>query len=226
MFCQNNIDIIYEEINNILINIFCFDCNCKVKETELVDKTLCKLLKEDFYHHSCDECCDCRCKCISLVSYLVAYIDYIEECTNCGKNYGYLAQINRLKCILENLEKLLCQLKCLQAKDCHLLAKVLCVLFEILETIASIIAKLKNIECLCDYHLCCKADILECMLCNLVNSISNLEESVSELAHLVIELTSLNIINCTSCTVSKHAKTKNKDYIKDYCDQKSLKYFD
>ncbi|HSQ90404.1 hypothetical protein, partial [Romboutsia sp.] len=169
------------------------------------------------------------------IDLLIITICDIEKCSYCDKNYGYLLQIDRFKCILKNLKKLLYQLKCLPTKDCELLSKVLCALFEIIELIQNIISKINNIECLCKSHLCCKCEILECMICMLVEEIDKLEERVSTLAQLVLQIASLNIINCTTCTTSNFCTPKKRDYLRKYCktcysdcdccNQKAPKYY-
>ncbi len=238
----------YLDILNTIQKDLCMikaDVFCTYKDFHnILNNILCDLLNKKFnnYNHFCDnincnkycddECCKCSDKkCVSIIDFLICYTHYIEENTNCHKNYGYLAQVDRLKCILKNLETLLCQLKCLCVKDCDLLSEVLCLIYDILQTLENIISRLNNIECLCKLHSKCKSKTLECLLCGLVEDITKLEEKVYELGHLVLEITSSNIINCTPCTVSTTGYScKTKDYAKDYCDSyydkcKQKKYF-
>lgn len=214
MTCNQNLTNIYESLCNIRFNLFCIN-DCHLKEYDIVNNLICEFLNEQFCKPEPNECEELEC--ISLIDLLIITICNIEKCSYCDKNYGYLLQIDRFKCILKNLKKLLCQLKCLPTKDCELLSKFLCILFEIIELIQNIISKINNIECLCKSHLCCKCEILECMLCMLVEEIDKLEGRVCDLGHIVLQIASLNIINCTTCTTSSSCIPKERDYLRKYC---------
>ena len=209
MICCYDLNTIYEYLNQLKIDLFCTN-SCKKREQDIVEEIVCKLIDNKFYK---ENSCECE-KDISLLEVLIYEITYIQKCGKCEENYGYLAQLERFKCILKNIKKLICQLGCLCLKKCELTAQLLCVLYEILELLQNIISKIVNIECICESCLCCKEEILECMLCNLVNVIGDLEERTQELAHIVLELTMKNIINCTPCTIA--SSTCKRDYVKDY----------
>ncbi|RDY24985.1 hypothetical protein CHF27_001940 [Romboutsia maritimum] len=216
-----DLDIIYKNLSEIKLNIFCnnFYSNiCNLTDTNIFKNLICKLSDKNFYksnYNKLDDCdcdcdydydydydCDCDCDCVSLIDLLIYNICEIENRTCCDKNYSYLLQINRLCCILQNFKKLLCQLKCFQNQNCNLISKIICLLIEILGLIENIISKIKNIECLCSSNLCCSCEISECLLCLLVEDIDLLEDKICTLAHLVLEIASLNIINCTTCTTN------------------------
>lgn len=228
MFCIEGLKSIYDEINKIKFDIFC-KCRCSKNEYKIIKEIACLLIEED-----CDYNCDRHC-CDNLIDQLICIICKIEKDACFDSNYAYLLQLDRFKCILKNIKKLLCQLKCLCTKDCCLISKVICILIDILELIANIISKINNIECLIDSYGCCKCDIIECLLCSLIEEIDELECRVSELAHLVLQIASQNIINCTTCTTARKCGCNKYDYtfgcsdICDYeiktCDPKFTKYY-
>lgn len=202
------------------------DCNCSyykddkekkyLKEVKIIRRVASIFLEKDFCTERSNEC-DKSCDCISLLDLLMINLWDIEENTYCKKNYGYLLQIDKLKCILKNFKNLICQLNCLSTKDCDLIAKSLCLLFKIIDLIESIISKINNIECLCNSHICCKCELIECMVCELEDEINCLERTVAELAYIVFDIASKEIINCTTCGASQCIKDKKRDYSNKYC---------
>jgi hypothetical protein len=164
---------------------------------------------------------------LDLLDFLIAII-CDTDLTFCEGNFAYLAQRQRLCCILRNLRKLLCQLKCFDFENikCDLLSKLLCLLLQIIEEIISIILDLIAIEALCaSPGFECRDETFECVFCNLVKNINNLEMLVNELACLVLEIASQQIIICTSCTTAacptKHKKSCDCDSHKCSCDKNS-----
>lgn len=231
-----NLKIIYETLNELKFDLLCdktcschecgdycmeenhcCECNCYkekhcLAETSLIRKIAENIIEDKFCTenlHEWDEDCHCR----SLLEILMVILCKIEEATCCKKNYGYLLQIDKLECILSNFKNLLCQLKCLSAKDCDLITKVLCTLFKSIDLLESIIAKINNIECLCKSHLHCKCELIECMVCDLEDEINCLEKTISDLACIVFEIASKEILNCTTCGVSECVKDKKRDYL-------------
>ena len=217
MNSNHNLEVIYEILNDIKFNLFCKD-DCFNEEEVIVKSVIDELLEENFCKEKEDNCD--KSKCINLITLLIKTISKIEECTCCKKNYGYLLQIDRFECILDNLKGLFCQLRCLKIRECDLVSKVLCILFKIIKLIADIISKINNIECLCKSKLHCECELLECMICDLAEEVEELEKQVSELACLVLEIASKNIINCTT---SRMCIYKKRDYLKDYCDHYYIK---
>lgn len=211
------LECIYKELSIIKYKLFCKN-ECHKKECDILEDLIFSLTDENSY---CDNPCDSKCNCHnckSLIDKLIDIICHIECKTECHKNYGYLQQLDRFMCLLENLKKLLCQLKCQCTKDCNLISETLCLFVKIFELIANIISKINNIECLCDSKLCCKSDILECLICMLLEDVTCLEDTISDLAHLVLEITSRNIINCTTCTTARYSTYKSRDYLSEYCE--------
>ena len=199
----------------------CCECSCYKEEQCLAETRLIKEISENIIedkfciekHYEWDE----DCHCISLLELLMVILCEIEEATCCKKNYGYLLQIDKLECILGNFKNLLYQLKCLSAKDCDLITKVLCTLFKSIDLLESIIARINNIECLCKSHLHCKSELIECMVCDLEEEINCLEKTISDLACIVFEIASKEILNCTTCGVSECVKNKKRDYLNRRC---------
>lgn len=216
MYHNDKLKIIYKFISDVKFDLFCID-DCHVKDSQLLKKLICELSEERFCHSKRFKDCD-ETICISFIDILLNTIEKLKERTCLNKHYGYLLQLQRLSCILENLKILLCQLKCVTVKDCELLSKTLCLIFKVLEIIQNIISKLNNIECSCESCSCCSDEISECLICMLVEDITELEEKVSDLAHLVLQIASLNIINCTTCTTACCSKPKKRDYLREYCE--------
>lgn len=209
------------EENNCYSKNECCECSCYKEEHCLAETRLIKEIAENIIEdkfcteklHEWDE----DCHCISLLELLMVILCEIEEDTWCKKNYGYLLQIDKLECILGNFKNLLCQLKCLSAKDCDLITKVLCTLFKSIDSLESIIAKINNIECLCKSQLDCKCELIECMVCDLEDEINCLEIIINDLACIVFEIASKEILNCTTCGVSECIKDKKRDYLNRHC---------
>ena len=149
------------------------------------------------------------------------------DLTFCNNNFAYLAQRQRLCCILINLRKLLCQLRCFDFENikCDLLSKLLCLLLQIIEEIISVVLDLIALEALCAADKFeCRNETFDCILCNLVKNINNLEMLINEISCLVLEIASQQIIICTSCTTSvcstKHKNFCDCDYHKCSCNKK------
>lgn len=214
MILINDLNILYNNLSDIKCDMFCKDKDY-LREHKLIEKIICDFFDKNISipmkhdHNNCD--------CFSLIDLLIGTISSIEKYSCCNKHHGYLLQISRLECILKNIDKLLCQLKCFPTKDCDLLAKTLCLLFEILELLANIIIKIKNLECLCNSRFDCKCEIFECLLRLLIEDINDLEDRISDLAQVVLKITSLNIINCTASTVAPHHIPRDRSYMMD-CD--------
>lgn len=220
MGCTYQLESIYKELSMLKYKLFCNN-ECHKKECEILHHLILPLVEEK---PSCNNSCDDKHKhdkYKNLIDRLLEMICHIENETKCNKNYGYLLQLERFMCLVENLKRLLCQLKCFCTKDCSLIGETLCLLVKILELIANIISKINNIECLCNTHLCCKCDILECLICMLLEDITTLEDSITDLAHLVLEIASQNIINCTTCTTSRYSVHKRRDYLNELCESHS-----
>lgn len=215
MFLNNDLDIIYNNLSDIKCNMFCNN-NDYLREHHLIKNILCDFFDKNICIPMKQEHDDCEC--FDLINLLICTISNIEKYTYYNKQHGYLLQIQRLKCLLENIEKLLFQIKCFPTKDCDLLSKVLCLLFEIIELLANIILKIKNLECLCKSHFCCKCEIFECLLRVLIEEIDDLEDRVSDFAQIVLKIASLNIINCTASTVSPRHIAKDRSYMTGCCD--------
>jgi hypothetical protein len=150
---------------------------------------------------------------LGLLDFLIAVI-CDTDLTFCDTNYSYLAQRERLCCLLRNFRRLLSQLNFFDLEDirCKLLSKLLCLLLQIIETIISIILDLIALEALCaSPEFECRNETFRCIFCNLVKNINNLEILINELVCLVLEIASQEIINCTSCTTnnfcSKHKES-------------------
>lgn len=215
MLLINDLDIIYNSLSDIKCNMFCNDNDC-LKEHDIIKKIICDFFDKNICISMKKDPDDCDC--FDLINLLICTISGIEKYTCCDKHHGYLLQIQRLKCILENIEKLLCQIKFFPTKDCDLLSKVLCLLFEIIELLANIILKIKNLECLCKSHLYCRCEIFECLLRVLIEDIDDLEDRVSDFAQIVLKIASLNIINSTASTVSPRHIPKDRSYMTGCCD--------
>jgi hypothetical protein len=164
---------------------------------------------------------------LDLLDFLIAII-CDTDLTFCEDNFAYLAQRQRLCCILKNLRKLLCQLKCFEFENikCNLLSQLLCLLLQIIEEIISIILDLIALEALCASPCFeCRDETFECIFCNLIKNINDLEMLVNELACLVLEIASQQIIICTSCSTdicsTKHKKACDGDSHKCSCDKKN-----
>ena len=150
---------------------------------------------------------------LGLLDFLIAVICDLDL-TLCDDNFAYLAQRERLCCILRNFRRLLAQLNVFDFDNigCELLSKLLCLLLQIVEELISIILDLIALEILCaSPGFDCRDETFECIFCNLIKNINNLEILVNELACLVLEVASEQIINCTSCTTNvcctKHKKS-------------------
>lgn len=217
MINSDTLKTLYQSLCCMKIDLFCV-CDCNSSESDIINKFIFEL-SDDIYCK--DECCKENCK--SLINLIIKILHCIEDDTNCKKDYAYLLQIERFSCFLSNLDRLLCQLKCLHVNDCKLIPKVLCVLYEIIELIQKIISKINNIECLCDSHLCCSCDTIDCLVCSMVEDISSLEDNISILAHLVLELASLNVINCTTCYSSHYSKPNRRECLSKQCDSSYFK---
>lgn len=193
------------------------NCNkiCEMEDEILLRNIACEFLQDNFctkvfykWEFGCEEE-----NCSNLIDLLLKIFTDIEESCHCNKNYGFLLQIDKLKCILENLRNLLRQLKCLKVKDCSLISKALCALYKIIELLADIISKINNIECLCESSLSCKCEIINSMVCELEDEVNCLEEIVAQLSCIVFEIASKNIINCTK---TECYKPKKKNYCNKY----------
>lgn len=194
------------------------NCNnvCEMEDEILLKNIACEFLQDNFctkvfykYEGGCEEE-----SCINLIDLLFKILTEKEESCHFNKNYGFLLQIDKLKCILENLRNLLRQLKCLKVKDCTLISKALFTLYKVIELLSDIISKINNIECLCESSLCCKYEIINSMICELEEEVNCLEETVSELSCVVLEIASKNIINCTT---AEYCKPKKRNYCNQYC---------
>ena len=199
---------IYETLSNLKLNLFCCNKNsvCVVIYT---------LSDECYLDHKYDNCHNAN-----TISLMIHTLSYIERNTNCCKNYAYLLQIDRLKCIIKNLQKLLCQLKCLQYENCCFYSKVVCSLLKIIELLDTIFSQINNIECLCESHICCNDEIINCILCDLNENINLLEEEVLLLSRIIVEIACQNVINCTPCSTVKCSMVKERDYCD--CSDKKL----
>ena len=211
MDCIETLKNIYENLNNIKFNLFC-KSYCNKNNYSLIKELTCLLeesesLDPDNKHELC--CCN------TIIDEIICCICKIEEENICYKNYIYLSQLNKFKCILINLKTILCQLKCLCSLDWCIISKIVCIFIRILELTLNIISKLNNIKCLIDSHIECKCEILECLICQLIDDLNKLELKVSDLAQLVLEITSQNIINCTTCTI--HNNCYNNSCCKNCC---------
>lgn len=209
---------LYQSLCCMKIDLFCI-CDCESSELDIINKLVLEL-SDDIYCRY--ECCNEDCK--SFIDLMINILHCIEEDTKCKKNYAYLLQIERFSCLINNLNRLLCQLKCLYVKDCELISKALCVLYEIIELLQKIISKINNIECLCNSSLCCSCNIIDCLVCSMVEDITNLEDNISILAHLILELASLNVINCTTCYSSYCTIPNKKDYLNKKYESNYFKY--
>ena len=205
MVLMNELNLIYKDLSNLRIDMFCNSDN--IKDYGLIEKIIWKFFNENMY--SKNQYGDCNVNYSNLIDLLIFTISNLKKCTNCSQKYEYLLQIDRLECILRNLKKLLCQLNCSSTKDCNLISKSLCSLFKIIEFIINIIVKIKNIEYLCNSCVNCRIEILDCLLCLLVKEVNELEDQASEFAHIVLDIASLNIINCTTCTLSSCCSNYN-----------------
>ncbi len=243
MYGVCNLKIVYEILNEMKFDLLCskkfndYDCEnnccgcypkkCYLKEVVLIKNIASKILERNFRPK---EICDCELEqnrkvCyISLLDVLLITLCDIEKCTCCKKNYGYLLQIDKFECILENFKDLLCQLKCATTRECDLIAQVLCTLFKIIDLIESIIAKINNIECLCKSCLCCEDAILECMICELEDEVNDLEKEVNYLSKIVLDIASAEILNCTTCGVSEYIKNEKINYLDEYCKTSQFNY--
>lgn len=198
MNCIEKLSYIYTELNQMKFNLFC-KCNCNKNNYSLINDITfliseSKPFQEDNKHQM--HCCN------TIIDKIIFCVCEIEEINKCNKDYIYLSQLDKFKCLLINLKKILCQLKCLCHIDYCLLCKVVCIFIKILELILNIISKLNNIQCLINSHISCKCEILEYLICQLVEDLNELELNISNLAQLVLEITSQNIISCTTCTIS------------------------
>lgn len=196
MDCIETLDDIYRELNQIKFNLF---CKCNKTNYSLIKDITCLLSESKPCNQDNKHQIPC---CNTLIDKLIFCICEIEGKNNCYKDYIYLSQLDKFKCLLINLKTILCQLKCLCSIDCCLLSKIVCIFIKILELIVNIISKLNNIQCLIDSNVECKCSILECLICQLIEDLNELELNISNLAQLVLEITSQNIINCTTCTIS------------------------
>lgn len=150
---------------------------------------------------------------LGLLDFLIAVI-CDTDLTFCDTNFSYLAQRERICCLLRNFRRLLVQLSFFDFEDitCRLLSKLLCLLLQIIEKIISIILDLISLEILCaSPGFECRDETFQCIFCNLIKNINDLEILLSELVCLVLEIASQEIINCTSCNsnvfCSKHKKS-------------------
>lgn len=207
-----------QSLCNLKIDLFCIS-SCNSNEYGVINRLVFELLSDIYCKADCG-----RENCKNFIELVIKMLHHIEENTDCKKNYAYLLQIQRLSCLLNNFERFLCQIKCLPTKDCELISKILCTLYEIIDLLQGILCKINNIECLCCSHLCCSDDIIECLICSMSDDISNLENNISILAHLILELASLNVINCTTCC-STHCSRPSKKYCPtDQCESNHFKY--
>lgn len=181
----------------------------------------------DYQYNDCYNCNDCRyhdccksnkyCDCSEvLIDVLITTLCEIESCTNCSKNYGYLLQLDKLNCILNNFKNILCQLKCLYVEDCNLVSCTLCNLFKIIDLISSILSKINNIECLCKLNSNCECELIECMVCELENEVDCLENIVTQLSYITYDIASREILNCSICSDVDCNRSK-RNYPKKNC---------
>lgn len=232
-----NLKLIYKILNEIKYNLFCGsiccsrccytyckqecdkdNCNdiCESEDENLLKNISCEFLEDNIYLEGCYKCNCEEETCISLIDLLIKVVCEIEEACKCSKNYGFLLQVNKLICILKNLKNLLCQLRCLCVKDCDLISKALCSLYQIIELLGDIVSKINNIGCLFESDLCCKCEIINCMVCELEEEVNCLEKIVANLSCIVLEIASKDIINCASCQTSECSKSRKRDYYNKY----------
>lgn len=219
METNTTLNAIYKSISDLKFEFFLADNSCLCNDD--FTQNICKAFVYDCYLIEKG----CHCYKVNLINLIIKYLCKLENKTNCCKNYAYLLQIDRLKCIIKNFEKLLCQLKCLQYKDCCLFSKLVCTLYKILEYLDNIFSKINNLEILCKSHICCDDDIISCILCSLIEDVNLLEENVLLLSELIVKIASQNVINCTPCSTVKSILVDDSNCYKyeDKCDDKYKK---
>lgn len=112
--------------------------------------------------------------------------------------FGFLAQIERLTCIIRLLADRVRAITCPNDERClDLLYEILCVLVEALAVLVGIVIKLITLGT----FLALDDNFFECLACSLIGEISLLEESVKDLSCLIIALISCDIEDCTPCYV-------------------------
>lgn len=216
---QHNLKLVVNKLMEIRLDFNISNFNSKKSEEsnsvkDIVTALMDEPLKGAYIHY-----CHCN-KDLNLLDFLIDILCN-TELTCCKDNFSYLAQRERLCCILRNLKKLLCQLHCFDFENikCELLSKLLCLLLQIIEKIISLVLDLIALEVLC--ATCgfeCKEETFECILCNLIKNINDFEVLINELACLVLEIASQQIINCTTCATNVHPPKYKKHYWSDPCD--------
>jgi hypothetical protein len=224
---QDNLKLVVNDLVEIRLNLNMSSLNLKEnKESNPIQNIVSDLLGNTSKN---DDDNNCNCDddgngndngVLGLLDFLIAVI-CDTDLTFCDNNFSYLAQRERLCCILRNLRKLLVQLSLFDFEDikCELISKLLCLLLQIIEKIISIILDLIALEVLCaSPGFECRDQTFECIFCNLIKNISDLEVLVNELSCLVLKIASQQIINCTSCTCNVFCSKHKKSPWSDTCD--------
>lgn len=219
---QDNLKVVVSDLMEIRLNLSMSSLNSnKSEELNFIESVV-----SDFVGDSSRDFSNCNVnKGLHLLDFLIAII-CDTDLTCCKNNFAYLAQRQRLCCILKNFKKFLCQLKCFDFENikCEFLSQLLCLLLQIIENLISIILDLIALETLCaSCRFECRDETFECILCNLIKNINDLEVLINELACLVLEIASQQIIICTTCTTNvhptKHKKSWDCDHNKCSCDK-------
>ena len=114
-------------------------------------------------------------------------------------NHTYIAQLQRLVCILELLISKLESFSC--TENCpDLLEELLCILTQILNLLFDLFANIAFLDLYRDASI-----FFECLLCNVIDEIANLEDLVKDLVCILMSLLSCDLDNCTPCYVATNS---------------------
>lgn len=214
---QDNLKLVVNDLMEIRLNL---NIN-SLKSKENKESNSVQNLVSDLLGNTSIDVCDCDTdRALGLLDFLINVI-CDTDLTFCDNNFSYLAERERLCCLLRNFRRLLAQLSVFDFENirCELLSKLLCLLLQIIEKIISIILDLIALEVLCaSPGFECGDETFECIFCNLIKNINDLEILINELVCLVLEIASQQIINCTSCTTNGFCSKHKKSPWHDSCD--------
>lgn len=135
---------------------------------------------------------------INLTEAVISFVNslILQEESRVSPNLSYLAQLERLRCILElllsRLESLPCNERCPE-----LLEELYCILVKLYSVIDSIFLLL-----IVSVEFRDASVFFECYLCDLIGKITDLENLVKELVCIIIALISCETDTCTPCYVA------------------------
>ncbi|MGL4913494.1 MAG: hypothetical protein ACRC3Y_13805 [Romboutsia sp.] len=132
----------------------------------------------------------------------------LDDTTVCNLNYGYAAQLERLKCIIDSIRIRLTSVAC-NSYCSDIVGDLLCFLMGLLTQLITVVAKLSTLT----YFACCTDKIsvsfFNCLVCEFINDICNLESMVPELSALVVSFASCDSNQvCTPCYTASCAPKK------------------